>query len=371
MRLPILDSRARVMMFAPHPDDESLAAGVLLQRAIAAGAEVRIVYATDGERNCWPQRLLERRMRLREKDRCRWAARRRAEAIAALGVLAIRPEQVQFLSLPDQGLTNLLLAGCTETLHRLAVSVATWQPTHLLVPSPADTHPDHSALSILLRTVCEDFPARPIPMQRLEYLVHGTSESFARCAVALPQSTLERQAKGRAIACHVTQVAFSRRRFLGYAKRPERFVLRVDNDDARVDEPIRSCRRDRAHLRLEVAFSLKPLRAGETSLYLVGQDVLGRRQSLRAILPARTSKLDLIDCATREIAGIGRYQGDAFRAEILLPAHTFASDRSLYLKLDRRVWFFDEAGWVGIEPLSTRAAAAWPRPATARELAVA
>ena len=51
MNLPLLTSRSRVMMFAPHPDDESLAAGIFLQRAVAAGANVRVIYATDGERN--------------------------------------------------------------------------------------------------------------------------------------------------------------------------------------------------------------------------------------------------------------------------------------------------------------------------------
>ena len=89
MNLPLLSSRSRVMLFAPHPDDESLAAGIFLQRAVAAGAAVRVVYATDGERNCWPQRVLEGKMRIRENDRRRWGARRRAEALAALRTWAL------------------------------------------------------------------------------------------------------------------------------------------------------------------------------------------------------------------------------------------------------------------------------------------
>ncbi|MBA3963274.1 MAG: PIG-L family deacetylase [Chthoniobacterales bacterium] len=371
MYLPNLDAQARVMMFAPHPDDESLAAGVFLQRAVTSGAAVRIVYATDGERNGWPQRLLERRMRLRENDRRRWARRRRAEAIAALGVLRVGLAQVQFLSLPDQGLTNLLFDGCHETLHRLALAIGTWRPTHLLIPSAADTHPDHSALAVLLNMVCEDFLPRSLAVKRLEYLVHGASGSFAQRACDLPQSISEVEAKRRAISCHVTQVALSRRRFLRYAKRPERFALSGENSGPCVDGPIRSFQRNRSHLRLEVAFALKPLHAEETSLYLVGQDISGGRRSLRVVLPARTSKLDLIDCGTGEIAGVGRYLGDKFRAEIVLPAHPFARDKSLYLKLDRRVWFFDEAGWREIAPVPSRTAYPSPGPAAARELAVA
>src|SRR5262249_30476859 len=114
MNLPHLTPHSRVMLFAPHPDDESLATGIYLQRAIAAGAAMRVVYATDGEKNCWPQRVLERKVWLREKDRRRWGVRRRNEALNALQILGIRRSDVRFLSLPDQGITDLLLSDCGE-----------------------------------------------------------------------------------------------------------------------------------------------------------------------------------------------------------------------------------------------------------------
>jgi hypothetical protein len=41
------------------------------------------------------------------------------------------------------------------------------------------------------------------------------------------------------------------------------------------------------------------------------------------------------------------------------------------VKLDRRVWFFDEAGWIEIAPPSSQAAAVRPAVAAPRELAVA
>jgi LmbE family N-acetylglucosaminyl deacetylase len=42
------DSSSRLILFAPHPDDEALACSVILQQAIRAGAAIRIVYVTDG-----------------------------------------------------------------------------------------------------------------------------------------------------------------------------------------------------------------------------------------------------------------------------------------------------------------------------------
>jgi LmbE family N-acetylglucosaminyl deacetylase len=370
MKLPFLHSRARVMMFAPHPDDEALAAGVFLQRAVAAGAAIRIVYGTDGEKNCWPQRVLERKVHIRERDRSRWGARRRAEAIDALRILNIDSASVEFLSLPDQGVTDLLLDGCRETIRRLAGTIIDWQPTHLLVPSTSDTHPDHSGLAVLLRIVFDNFLPSQHGISRLHYLIHGASESFARAACDLPQTLWERKTKRRAIVCHVSQVALSRRRFLGYAKRPERFVF-GDENLALCDGPIRSFVRDRGELCLQVAFALKPLRAEETSLYLIGHDAFGGLRCLHATLPGRSTGIDLIDCATGAIASVGRYLGGAFRAEIFLPINGFALSHPIYVKLDRRVWFFDEAGWLEIDAAIPKAAALRPRQRTVRELAVA
>lgn len=371
MNLPPLTSRSRVMLFAPHPDDESLAAGVFLQRAVAAGAAVRVVYATDGEENCWPQRVLERKVRIRATDRCRWGVRRQMEALAALQTLGISAECVEFLSLPDQGVTDLLLQGDGEILRRLADLIRAWQPTHLLMPSARDTHPDHSGLAVLLAIALEDYLPDQPRMARLHYLVHGASESFARFAHEVAHSPLERNAKQRAIVCHVTQVALSRRRFLSYAKRPERFFVGAEKMARACDGPIRSFLRDRAELRLHAAFTLKPLRAEGTSLYLLGHDASGGLRRLRTTLPGRSTRIDLIDCATGAIASVGRYHGDAFSAEIFLPLHGFAPGRSVFVKLDRRVWFFDEAGWTEIAASQRPVAVPAHLAGTARELAFA
>lgn len=372
MNLPPLTSRSRVMLFAPHPDDESLATGVFLQRAIAAGAAVRVVYATDGERNCWPQRVLEGKVRIRQKDRRRWGIRRQGEALAALRTLGLEPDNVEFLSLPDQGVTDLLLAGSEETLQRLANVIDSWEPTHLLMPSATDTHPDHSGLAVLLGIALADYLPSPPAMTQLHYLVHGASPSFAREAHEPSSSPLERKMKQRAIVCHVTQVALSRRRFLAYAKRPERFVIGNRKSIRACDGPIHSFLRERGELRLHVAFTLMPLRAESASLYLLGHDANGELRRLRTTLPGRSSKIDLIDCATGDIACVGRYQGDAFSAEIFLPLHGFAASRAVFVKLDRRVWFFDEAGWIEIaSPFPQAAAAARPAAVAPREMALA
>ena len=64
MIAPILTSESRLMLIAPHPDDEALACSIILQRAVRANAAIRVVYVTDGDDNPWPQRVLERKWRL-------------------------------------------------------------------------------------------------------------------------------------------------------------------------------------------------------------------------------------------------------------------------------------------------------------------
>jgi len=118
--VPAFTSGSRLLLFAPHPDDESLACSVPLQRAARAGAAVHVVYVTDGDDNPWPQRVLERKWRLNATDRRRWGRLRRTEALAALRILGVNGSATRFLGLPDQKLTALLMSGCLSARAQLA-----------------------------------------------------------------------------------------------------------------------------------------------------------------------------------------------------------------------------------------------------------
>ena len=52
MKRPLTFKAAdRLLVFAPHPDDETLATGELIQLARESGASVRVVFGTDGDNN--------------------------------------------------------------------------------------------------------------------------------------------------------------------------------------------------------------------------------------------------------------------------------------------------------------------------------
>jgi LmbE family N-acetylglucosaminyl deacetylase len=343
---PALDIRSRLMLIAPHPDDEALACSVILQQAVRAGAAIRVVYATDGDNNPWPQRAVERRWRLSASDRKRWGKLRRSEALAALRVLGIHSSDVQFLALPDQGLTDVLLRDCNSALTRLTQVIDDWSPTDILAPSISDIHPDHNAVAVMMRLIFADFLAGGV--SQWNYLVHGRSPAFFDRAAELSPSEAETATKRAAILCHQTQIKLSRQRFLRYATRPERF-LRVEGKTAVwCDGAVHSVSRTGDNLNVDFRFTADPFRMQGGKFFILGRDSIGRKRACQIRLPGCSADVEMLDCATNRSIAIARYRGHPFAGEFALPLHLFSPIHDLFIKVDRRSWFFDEAGWIEI-----------------------
>jgi len=340
-------SESRLMVVAPHPDDETLACSVVLQRAVRAGAAVRIVYATDGDNNPWPQRVIERRWRIDSAGRKRWGALRRAETIAALRALGVDPSDAQFLGLPDQGLTNLLCTDCRFMVRRFSEIIFNWLPTHLLAPSIFDTHPDHNALAAALRLALSGIPQSSFSVW--SYLVHGESRAFSAEAKPVSQSQAESDTKLEAILCHKSQLTLSGKRFLRYKDEPERFVKFEANAATAIDGAIRALTRNEDVLHLKIQLSRRLTCIGPTTLYLLGRDHEGAPRCLHTQLPGRSSKIHMRNCQS-DFCASGRYQGDAFGGNLTIAVDNFSPAHPVFVKLKRRSLFFDEAGWLQTSP---------------------
>jgi LmbE family N-acetylglucosaminyl deacetylase len=119
----------RVVVVAPHPDDEVLGVGGTLAVWAAAGTEVLVVAVTDGEGShpgsptTTPAALAERR------------ADERRDALAVLGVDAA----VARLRLPDAAVAASDVADALGDLLRPGDTA--------VVPVPGDGHPDHDAVA--------------------------------------------------------------------------------------------------------------------------------------------------------------------------------------------------------------------------------
>jgi LmbE family N-acetylglucosaminyl deacetylase len=331
---------------AAHPDDESLACSVVLQRAVRAGAEVRVIYATNGENNPWPQRVLERKWHLNESDREHWGELRRAEALAALSLLGIPESDAIFIGLPDQKLSDVLLFDSQGVRERFAALIAGWSPTHLLVPSISDTHPDHNALGVMLRLVWAEYFSDVSTMSMWSYVVHGRSTAFFNRAKTICPTSLETAIKRRAIGCHKTQLKLSRKRFLEHAARPERLVRLGSRETIDADGAISAISRDPRSLRIKVARSLKLMRSRKTALFIVASDGSGRVRSVRSEVPVRSSPIEIVDLATNEQLAVAHYDGSVSTGRLVISLDAFSPNETLFIKLERRGWFFDEAGWL-------------------------
>ncbi len=199
----------KVLVVAPHPDDESLGVGGLLQRIFAQKVPVRILFATNGDNNPWAQRYWERKWLIGDIERTRWGQRRREEALRAIVVLGGTSESARFLNLPDLGTTDLLMKGAAGLSGRVAAEIREWQPTVALIPAMFDAHPDHSALSVAVSMALDSAEGPAIRVW--EYLVHKPKAPILQTPVRLLLSAEEVGRKRQAILCHETQVALSRR----------------------------------------------------------------------------------------------------------------------------------------------------------------
>jgi len=118
------------MVFAPHPDDETLGCGGTLLHKRQMGAEVRIVFLTDGAAS-HPQKI----------SRARLGAVRSREALAAAEALGVDASRVSWLGFAD---------GALETCYAPAVLKVTTllechRPSQLFVPYARGEHVDHAA----------------------------------------------------------------------------------------------------------------------------------------------------------------------------------------------------------------------------------
>jgi LmbE family N-acetylglucosaminyl deacetylase len=218
------------MVLAPHPDDDVIAAGGLIQRILETGGEITVVFVTDGENNPWPQRFLERRLFLSDSDRAAWGAMRRREALCSLARLGVGERSATFLAFPDQGVASLARRGDVALRDKLRQTIEDVRPTLIISPSTFDQHSDHRAIAY--------YAHRAAPEASITtYVVHGHAPA-ERAVCTLELSACEQQRKFDAIECHESQLSLSRNRFLSYGRRSETFY-RAEYDVVRVESALR------------------------------------------------------------------------------------------------------------------------------------
>jgi N-acetyl-1-D-myo-inositol-2-amino-2-deoxy-alpha-D-glucopyranoside deacetylase len=212
-------AQTRLLVVAPHPDDETIATGLLLQQVRAAGGEVGILLLTSGDNNPWPQRWLERRVRIGAADRQRWGRRRHAEMLQALQCLDMSPGALQSLDWPDMGVTDTLLQSGNAAVAAVAAAIDRFGPSLVVMPALDDRHPDHGSAHVVVRLALAGRATAP---RQLAYLVHG--QAPASRVIEISGNPAQVNRKRAALAAHRSQMALSGGRMRRLAERPERYI---------------------------------------------------------------------------------------------------------------------------------------------------
>jgi LmbE family N-acetylglucosaminyl deacetylase len=193
-----LKSPDRLLVVSPHPDDESIACSGLIQHALVAGAQVRVLWMTAGDHNVIGPLLFWRKAAVTPAQFRGIGHRRMQEARAAATLLGLKPQDLIFLGYPDAGLSDIFLkmwssqpywsgftnstsvpyaesivAGQPQTAKNLLMDMeqvmASFRPTMVAYPNFIDNHPDHQATALFVTAALADLHVTP---RRLEYVVH-------------------------------------------------------------------------------------------------------------------------------------------------------------------------------------------------------
>jgi len=140
-------SGQRILVFSPHPDDETIGVGGYIAQSIENGADVRIVLVTNGD--------------FHGNEEARYAEFKKATQI-----LGVAGSQLVFLGLPDGKLDKMDPAVLYTALQ---LQIAQYNPDMVVYPDIRDDNPDHSTIGKLIQEILK---ADPNEITGYTYLVH-------------------------------------------------------------------------------------------------------------------------------------------------------------------------------------------------------
>ena len=208
--MPEFTAHDRVVILAPHPDDEAIATGGVIQKALAAGARVKVILLTSGENNELSFMVYKKRPVLRPTEILSMGKMRYAEALASVALLGLSDKDVILLGYPDFGTMdifkyhwadarplramlsrarsvpydNALSPGAPylgdNILRDLKSVLYAFRPTKVFVSHPADSNRDHRAFYLFLRVALWDVAQDIHAPEVYPYLVHITGWPLPR-----------------------------------------------------------------------------------------------------------------------------------------------------------------------------------------------
>lgn len=139
------DFKKNAIIFAPHQDDEVLGCGGTIIKKGRAGAEISIVFMTDGRHS---HKGLISEIELKNL--------RAKEAIDANKLLGVEEENVYFLNFED----GRLYKNESSAINKIVDILDRVQPEEIFGPWHLDNHPDHRATNKIMLLSCQLYRKR-------------------------------------------------------------------------------------------------------------------------------------------------------------------------------------------------------------------
>ena len=165
------DLAATALVFSPHQDDETLGCGGTIIRKRFAGADLKIVFMTDGSRSHHHFIPEDKLIALRQQ-----------EAVSAAQTLNVAAEDVVFFGFRDGDLqqsSERAIALVRELLNQN-------QPQQVFIPYVGETHPDHLATNQIVLAALKDHTSIAVYEYPVWYWHHfpwtGTGDRDSRLA---------------------------------------------------------------------------------------------------------------------------------------------------------------------------------------------
>jgi len=197
----VIPPGARVLVFAPHPDDETIGAGGLIFHLARRGVPVRVVFVTNGDGYAEAVAQDFHELKPRDTDYVEFGEIRRGEALAAARHLGLHRGDLVFLGFPDGGLAQLWQDHWSRTrpytspytnedsppapdsaeydgqdlASLVGRELRTFRPSVIVIPHPYDAHLDHAHASYFVIDALDALQAAHVLPERvvvLTYLVH-------------------------------------------------------------------------------------------------------------------------------------------------------------------------------------------------------
>lgn len=197
----VLEPSDRVLVLAPHPDDEVIGCGGVIQEAVQRGLPVRVAFLTYGDNNQWSFLIYRKHPVFMPRAVQLMGATRHDEAVTASSVLGVPARELRFLGYPDFGTLNMwyerwdderpfrsmftrvravpyataMRPGAPykadEVLRDLETVLREFRPTKIFLSHPADHNTDHRALYLFTRVALWNLQEEMQP-RLYPYLIH-------------------------------------------------------------------------------------------------------------------------------------------------------------------------------------------------------